>query len=258
VLSTSVWAFGRQAQLAERRGEQAQREAAAKAVQVERIGLARELHDAVSGAVTAMHLQAAAAQAMVGRQDGELRTTLALIQEEGWQAMVELNRLLRLLRSVDPDTEQATTGQPGLNELPALLRQSRAAGLDLEYETNGQPAPLNRTVDLTAYRIVQEALTNSAKHGGPVARVRVVLSWRDQALTITVRDTPGTAPRYALGRTLATSTGVGLVGLAERVHLLDGKFLAQSDEEGFLVRAELPISADTEQGVASAARVGPK
>ena len=241
-LSTAVWGSGRAARLAELRSRRAQKETASKAVQLERVRIARELHDIVSGAVTAMHLQAATAQQLVGTEDAQVRETLALIQDEGKNALIEMDRLLRTLRSVAPSAEDDQTLQPRLEDVPLLIQRARASGLDVLLTTSGSPRPLHRMVDLTAYRIIQEGLTNCTKHAGRGAKVHVELAWTDACLALTVRDTPKPADRVDARRE-KFSSGVGLIGPQERACLVNGELAAYGTSDGgFVVRAELPFA----------------
>jgi signal transduction histidine kinase len=242
-VAAPVWAAGRRTYTAHRRAvllKEAQVREAAEAVRAERLRLARELHDIVAHAVTAVVLQAAGVRTLVGRQDDRVRDALLVIESAGGQAMKELHRLLGLLRSVDPEAgEGDATTQPGLRDVSALVAQARTAGLDVEATDEGQPVELDRSVDLAAFRVVQEALTNAAKHGGPGGRVRLHQMWGDDRLTLTAQSTsrPVRAP------VAIPSSGLGLRGLRERIALVGGRLDVGPDGDGFLLRAELPLSA---------------
>lgn len=257
VLTLTVWGLGRLAYEAERRSQRAQQHRAAEAVQRERLRLARELHDIVAHAVSAMILQAAGARTLVGTQDEQVRQSLAVIEGAGVQAMTELHRLLGLLRSANPDRDETTYGQqPRLEDISQMIELSRASGLDIDIVTDGPPGLLDPSVDLAAYRIVQEALTNSTRYAGQGAAVRIRISWSLERLTITVRDTPG-----LLGSTRASadlSSGHGLDGLNERVRLLGGLLDAgPAQDGGFLVRAVLPVRTTIGSNPALAHPVSP-
>ena len=168
-----AWYVGRRLRLREERGAQLQREQAAEArriVSEERTRIARELHDVVAHRVSLMTVQAGAAKAVAAEDpEGALRA-MGAVEEAGRQALDELRHLLGVLRP-EPDHE-GLGPQPGLADLPRLVEQIRAAGVDVSLATDGASAELPARVDLSAYRIVQEALTNVLKHAGPGARDR--------------------------------------------------------------------------------------
>jgi signal transduction histidine kinase len=246
VLSGAVWGLGRLSYAAKRRAERARELQAAEgqaAVRAERLRLARELHDVVAHAVSAMILQAAGARTLVHPQNERVRQSLEVIEAAGVQAMAELHRLLGLLRSVDPSlADDAWEHQPRLKDLPSLIELSRASGLVVDLAAEGEAAELDPSVDLAAYRIIQEALTNTSKHAGQGAATRIHLRWHSDGLTITVRDSAG-LERPSRGRARPLSSGHGLIGLAERVNLVGGHFEAGAVAGGFLIQAELPLSA---------------
>jgi len=243
ILTITVWGLGRLSYTTERRSQRMQQQQAAEAVRAERLRVARELHDIVAHAVSVMLLQAAGARALVGTEDEQVRQSLAVIEGSGVEAMTELHRLLGLLRSVDPAKAEADyTRQPQLEDIAALVEVSRASGLDVETVTDGHPGRLDASVDLAAYRLVQEALTNTHKHAGHGAAVRIHLHWHLDHLTITVRDISGLMGGKT--RSASLSSGHGLEGLTERVNLVGGRLdVGPVQGGGFLVRAELPISA---------------
>jgi signal transduction histidine kinase len=240
-----VWVFGRTAYAAHRRAalvERLRADESAEAVRAERRRLARDLHDIVAHAVTTMVLHAAGARTLVDPSDERVREALTVIERSGVQAMSELHRLLGLLRADDPDGAPVDpTAQPGVADLPPLVDLARAAGLDVETAVDGTPGALDPSVDLAAYRVVQEALTNAVKHGGRGAAVRIHCAWSPDGLTITVRNTSGWARDE--GPTVAgLSSGRGVAGLTERVTLVGGRLEAGPVEGGFVVRAELPLA----------------
>jgi signal transduction histidine kinase len=241
VLSAMVWGFGRLAKSTDDRAEELRTEEAARAVRAERLKLARELHDIVAGAVGGMVLQAAGTRRLVGTQDEKVRESLRVIEHSGVQAMGELRRLLTLLRAADPATAEVDRAhQVGLEDLPALVERFQAAGLTVETVADGHlGADLDPSVGLAAYRIVQESLTNTRKHAGPGAAVRIELSRGESYLTVTVRDAGGRSGDKVGMPSL--SSGHGLVGLAERVALVGGLLSVGPVDGGFLVRAELPL-----------------
>ena len=246
VLIGAVSAAGRLSYAATRRAERArelQAAASEAAVRAERVRLARELHNVVAHAVSAMILQAAGARTLVRPQDERVRQSLEVIETAGVMAMAELHRLLGLLRSVDPGlAANVYEDQPTLKDLPSLIELARASGLVVDLAVEGEAAELDPSVDLAAYRIIQEALTNTSKHAGQGATIRIHLRWHADGLTITVRDSAGLdRPNRDKARPL--SSGHGLIGLAERVSLVGGHFEAGAVAGGFLIQAELPLSA---------------
>ncbi|MFI7482068.1 sensor histidine kinase [Kocuria sp. M1R5S2] len=237
-LVLTVWGLGRNSYAADRRVELEKQEQTAAAVRAERLNMARELHDIVSHSVSAMILQAAGAQTYVAREDHQVRAALEAIENTGVQAMGELHRLLELLRTASPEQDREEYAPPpSLRDLDALVSSVRATGVDVEVVVEGHPTELDRGVGLVAYRIVQEALTNTIKHGGRGASARVHLRWELDALGLTVRNRAGLGTRGA--GTL--SSGHGLTGLAERVSLVGGTLETGPVADGFLVRAHLPV-----------------
>lgn len=252
-----AWALGRRTYLADRRVrvmQDLQAEQQAQALRTERLRLARELHDIVAHAVTAMILQAAGARTLVNLQDERVRQALATIESAGVQAMNELHRLLGLLRTVDPDLVADINDQyPGLEDVPALVDFSRASGLHVDLAVEGRPAQLDRSVDLAAYRVIQEALTNAAKHGGPAVSVCIHYSRSKNQLDVSVHNQGGLSQDHVDAETM--SSGRGLIGLAERVSLVGGRLEAGPVGDGFLVRVELPLSrTDADQSDIAALR----
>ncbi len=214
--------------------EALQRERAA--VGEERARIARELHDVVAHSVGVMVVQAQGAQRMLDRDPERAREALAAIEATGRTALAEMRRSLGVLRK--PEGEAPLAPQPGMDGLAALVEQARQSGLSVELVTEGEPAPLPSGVDLSAYRIVQEALTNTLKHAGPVP-TRVAVRYRGEQLELEISD-DGDARRPAAAD---DGAGQGLVGMRERVALYGGDLhAAPRPEGGFVVRASLPIA----------------
>jgi signal transduction histidine kinase len=204
----------------------AQRE---RAVAEERLRIAQELHDVVAHNVSLIVVQAQALGATAG--DEQVREATDGIADLGRQAMKEMHRTLKLLRG---DDAAELAPQPGLGELPDLLERTRSAGVGIELTVEGEPRPLDQSVDLSAYRIVQEALTNVVKHAGP-ANTKVTLGYRPDALELTIADSGNGAA------SAASPGGHGLVGMRERAALFGGTLTAgPRDGRGFEVRASLP------------------
>jgi signal transduction histidine kinase len=226
------------AEAAEARASQAERdrEAAARiAVAEERARIARELHDIVAHAVSVMVLQAGAVRHRLPRELSQDREALEDVERTGRAALTEMRRLLGAMRSDRDDLE--LTPQPGLASLEPLLDEIRRAGLAVELHVEGEPVPLPRAIDLSAYRIVQEGLTNALKHAG-ASHVDVVVRYRLEELAIDVRD-DGSGPAASDG------LGHGLVGIRERVKLYGGHMHAgAANGRGFILSTRLPLSGN--------------
>ncbi len=220
----------------ERRVELAERErdvAAREAVVEERARIARELHDAIAHDVSMMVVQAGAERRVVD-EDGSTRETLETIEQIGRGALAEMRRLVGMLRSDDGDP---LAPQPGLDDLPRLVAQVGEAGLPVELEVEGERRELPVGIELSAYRIVQEALTNALKHAGE-ARAAVRVRYGPDSLELEIVDDGAGAPEG----TFAPGGGHGLVGMRERVALYGGRLDAGCRQGGgFAVRVRLPI-----------------
>jgi signal transduction histidine kinase len=228
VLASLAGALGVLTRTLERQRE----DEAQRAVAEERARLARELHDVVAHAVSVVVVQAEAGAAAGGPPD-RVEETFDAIADTGRAALVELRRLLGVLRA--PDEPASREPQPGVAQLEPLVESVRRAGLPVEVRVEGDGRPLPPGVDLSAYRIVQEALTNSVKHAGP-ARASVLLRYGERELELEVVD-DGRGPRAA-----AAPPGHGLAGMRERTALLGGELDAgPAPGGGFAVRARLPL-----------------
>ncbi len=204
----------------------------------ERMRIARDLHDVVAHNISVINVQANTALHLMDRQPDRARSALTTINEVSSQALVELRSVLGVLRAVDESVPRAPA--PGLARLGDLADTAAAAGLAVRVEESGQQAPLPADVDLAAYRIVQEALTNSARHsGGTNATIRI--AYREGALMVEVDDdgalrSPGRPAGQAQG------TGSGIAGMTERAVALGGTLQAgPRPGGGFTVRARLPL-----------------
>ena len=229
-----VFVRGRREAVAQAARTAAAERHAERAVADERARMARELHDIVSHNLSVVVLQAAGAQAAGGTDTGP---TLEKIERSGRQALVEMRRLLGVLRQPDePAAGPELSPQPGVAELAALVEGVRAAGLPVALVIDGDPGQLPAAVDISAYRIVQEALTNVLKHAG-TARAEVSVRCGDDEVLIEVTD-DGTGPQ-AVG---LADGGHGLAGMRERVALFGGELVAgPRPGGGFAVRARLPL-----------------
>jgi len=216
--------------------ELARDENARAAVAGERARIARELHDVVAHSVSVMVVQAGAAEEVLGADPGKAREPLRSVQDTGRQALVELRRLLGVLRT--DRSEAALAPQPGLDQVGALAAQVREAGLAVELRVEGARNGIPAGVDLAAYRIVQEALTNVLKHA-TASHAAVHVGYRPDAIELQVLD-DGHGPIGA-GHDGA-GTGQGLIGMRERASLYGGVVEARPRAEGgFAVRARLPV-----------------
>jgi signal transduction histidine kinase len=207
-----------------------------RAVAEERVRIAQELHDVVAHNVSLIVVKAQALGATV--PDERVAEATDGIADLGRQAMAEMHRTLKLLRAIGDDAAERAP-QPGLANLDKLLEQSRAAGLDVRLAVEGEPRELSQSLDLSAFRIVQEALTNVLKHAGP-ARASVTVGYRPQALELSVVDSGDDAPGE---RPAGVPGGHGLVGMRERVAMFGGTLTARPRAgRGFEVNAVLPYS----------------
>ena len=224
-------ALAARAELLEREHELRAHEAVAE----ERARIARELHDLVAHNVSVMVVQAGAERHALGPEQGSTRDTLASIEQAGRQALVEARRLLGMLRSKDDGGELEP--QPSVEHIDVLVEQIERAGLPVSLDVEGERTPLPAGVDLCAYRIVQEGLTNALKHAGP-AHAEVVLRYAPRALDVEIRD-DGRGDSQANG----DRAGHGLIGMRERVALYGGSLqTGPRAGGGFEIRAHLPLA----------------
>lgn len=245
-LSVLSWVIGyvvynhrrRTAELVERaeRLEREQATEARAAVAEERARIAREMHDVVAHSLSVMVVQAEAAEAMLEVDPQRAHRPLAAVQDTGRAALADLRRMLGALRQADADGPDMAP-QPGLAGLEALADHVRDAGLPVDLRVEGDPRPLPPGIDLSAYRIVQEGLTNVLKHAGP-ARAEVVVSYGPDEIALRVTD-DGVGPPGD-GR----NGGHGLVGMRERVAVYGGELTAgprPAPARGFALSARLPL-----------------
>ena len=210
-------------------------ENARRAVFDERVRIARELHDVVAHHVSVMGVQAGAARRVLQKHPDKAEEALSNIEAASREAVQEMHRLLGFLRQ-EPEVAPLAP-QPGMSQLTTLVDQMRDAGLPVELEIEGIARSLPPSVDLSAYRIVQEALTNTLRHAGP-ARAQVRVNYADSAIDIEVLDN-GRGPLTSQN---GNATGHGLIGMRERVTLLGGTFQAgHHPGVGYSVRAHLPL-----------------
>jgi signal transduction histidine kinase len=248
VLVTSIvfgvsWGIGfgmalkfREAEQARERADRADREREEKAraaVSEERARIARELHDVVGHSVSVMTVQAAGARQLLDPDQEREREALMVVEQTGREALAEMRRLVGVLRR--PEEAPALAPQPSLEHLGRLVEQAREAGLPVELHVEGEPVALSAGLDLTAYRFVQEGLTNAVKHAR-AQHADVLVRYADGHVELTVSD-DGT------GDGGGDSGGHGLVGMRERMSVYGGELEAgPRPEGGYRLHARLPIS----------------
>jgi signal transduction histidine kinase len=237
----------RAARLERERDAQAQIAAAA-----ERARIARELHDVVAHNVSVMVVQADGAAFALETSPEKTRQALTAISRTGRQALAEMRGLLGVLRSAD-DHSAELAPQPGVEQLAGLLEQTRAAGVPVSFTVEGVPRPMPPGAALTAYRIVQESLTNARKHGGLAVTAAVTLRFCEEQLVIKVTD-DGRRPAAGEGRAHRAGgdgLGHGLIGMRQRVEVYGGTVTAGPQPGGgWRVTATLPLPAVAEPGAA--------
>lgn len=230
--------FGEQARLAEERARQTE-VAAELAVDEERRRITRELHDVLAHSVSVMTVQASAVRRLLGPEQEREREALRTVEETGRQALSEMRRLVGIMRSDEEAPALALAPQPGIRTLPALVEQVRQSGLPVELSVEGEPVHLPAGVDLSAYRIVQEALTNALEQAGRPAHAWVAVRYAGDDVEIEVADD---------GRIdgAGEAAGHGLIGMRERVALCGGEFRSgPRPGGGFCISARLPVAGST-------------
>ncbi|EGX56941.1 two-component system sensor kinase [Streptomyces zinciresistens K42] len=220
-----------------------EREAQAKvAVAAERARIARELHDVVAHNVSVMVVQADGAAYVLDSAPDQAKKALETISSTGRQALAEMRRLLGVLRTGEHQESGEYVPQPDVEQIDDLIQQCRTSGLPVDFKVEGTPRPLPSGVELTAYRIVQEALTNTRKHGGPKAGASVRLVYFDDGLGLLVEDDGKGAPHELYEDGGADGSGHGLIGMRERVGMVGGTLDAgPRPGGGFRISALLPL-----------------
>jgi signal transduction histidine kinase len=215
------------------RAERDREERAHLAVSDERARIARELHDVVGHSVSVMTVQASAARRLLRPQQEKEREALLVVEKTGREAMAEMRRMVGVLRR--PEEAPALAPQPSLEQVESLVEHTREAGLPVDLRIEGEPVQLPPGVDLTAYRLVQEALTNTMKHAR-ASSAEVVVRYGDGDVELTISDD-------GVGGSDGDGGGHGLVGMRERVAVYGGQLEAGPRADGgFRLRARLPIS----------------
>ena len=243
LVSLGAWLAGllartqREAAALDRRAQDLERQRG-ETISTERARIARELHDVIAHNISVVVLQAVAAMGILDREPERAREPLRRIEQSGREALAELRRLLGIVR--DESEPDGLAPQPGLGDLDDLLERVRDAGLPVELHVEGAARQLPRGVDLSAYRIVQEALTNTLKHAGPASahvQIRYVSDWLELEIA---DDGRGEGAMNGIG-----GGGHGLVGMRERATLYRGELEAgPQNGGGFSVRARLPLQSE--------------
>jgi signal transduction histidine kinase len=214
--------------------EREREEKARAAVAEERARIARELHDVVGHAVSVMTVQAAAVRRLLRPEQEREREALLVVEQTGREALAEMRKLVGVLRR--PEEAPALAPQPSLEHLDKLVENAREAGLPVDLRVEGKAIKLSPGVDLTAYRLVQEGLTNAIKHAG-ASRADVLVRYGDGAVEVVVSDDGA-----GNGASDAVSGGHGLVGMRERVAVYGGELEAgPKPGGGYALRAKLPL-----------------
>lgn len=251
VLFVGVWCVGRSLRLRRayldelearaRRLERA-READSRAARAEeRSRIARELHDVVAHHVSVMTVQAGAARRILQRDPEAVLDALTTIEQMGRTALGEMRRLVGVLRTEAEPVRSELSPQPGVHDVSGLVEQLRETGMQVRLWIEGESRALSPGVDLAAFRLVQEALTNTLKHAGPQAQAWVRIQYADRQLEIEVED-DGRGLVAGLGRPSGDGNGHGLVGMRERVALYGGDLrIGPRSGGGFEVRARFPL-----------------
>jgi signal transduction histidine kinase len=224
--------------------ERDQLEELRRATEHERARIARELHDVVTHNVSVMVIQAGAARKVMAAAPDQAEAALLAVEASGRAAMTELRQVMGLLTVDGEDSGADLAPQPGMDRLDSLVRRVRDAGVPVDLTVTGTPVPLPAGVELTVYRVVQEALTNTVRHaGGSAARVTVEYAG-DRLLVDVVDAGGGTGPPGGLGTATGAGTGRGLLGLRERLVLYGGTLDAgPRPTGGYRVHAVIPLTA---------------
>ena len=222
----------------QRAREERQQEAIRLAVEGERSRIARELHDVVTHNVSVMVVMAGAARKTLEKNPDQATQALLEVESAGRSAMSELRQVMGLLTESVPEQHQLAP-QPGLDQLGSLVSRIRATGVPIAYRVLGEPRTLPPGLDLTAYRVVQEALTNTVKHASG-AGVDILVDYKPARLSLDIADSGGVP-----GQTAASGNGRGLIGLRERVAMHGGTVQAGPQARGgYLVQVQIPLPVE--------------
>jgi signal transduction histidine kinase len=207
---------------------------AAEAIAEERSRIARELHDVVAHQMVVITLQAEGARRLAGDSSPQVAEALDTIRRTGRDALEEMRSMVGLLRTASEESQVELTPQPGLGAIDRLVAQMNESGLNVDLVRSGTSRDLPGGLDLHAYRIIQESLTNTLKHAGPGTAASVVITYSDETLDLEITDNGETARSD-------NGAGHGLVGMRERVALLNGELTAAPTGRGFRVHATIPV-----------------
>jgi signal transduction histidine kinase len=235
LVTVIAWLLGNSAHQARVHTERLGAEHAARAVTAERLRIAREMHDTVAHSIGIIALQAGAASRVATARPEAALAAMRAVENEGRETLAGLRRMLVALRAAD-EGESPRAAPAGLEDVDRLAATTTAAGVRVEVRRLGERRQLPPDIDLSAFRIVQESVTNVVRHAG-TRRCRVTMRYGDDELALEITD-------EGRGRGSATDTGFGLAGMRERVALLHGEFTAAPRPEGgFRVAARLPLPA---------------
>jgi len=236
VFGNAMWSSARQRSLLEVQATELREErefSAAQAVALDRVRIARELHDVVAHHVSVMGVQAGAARRVVGTDPAQASASLEVIEQSARSAVAELHQLLTTLRDEEPDSASTSSSTRGVAQLPDLVA---AAGVDVSLQVVGEPRALSPLIGFTLYRVAQEALTNVRKHAGPGVTADVRLRYEPDGVELEITDT-GTQRRLGRG------SGHGQRGMQERIDAVGGSLeFGRRARGGYLVRASIPTA----------------
>jgi signal transduction histidine kinase len=223
--------------------EREREEESRRAVTEERLRIARELHDVIAHSMSVIAVQSAVGNHVIDSQPGEARQALAAIEATSRSALTEMRRLLGVLRQ-EGEPRGSLTPAPGLDDLTMLVGQVQDAGLKVWINVEGQRGAVPPGIELSAYRIVQEALTNVIKHSGS-SSANVTIGYRPDSVTVEITDPGADTPPIRVPAQ-RTGSGHGIIGMRERVAVFGGEFAAgPRPEGGFCVRACFPVAKVT-------------
>lgn len=232
----------RAAEMAERAAEYEREQARSRAIE-ERARIARELHDVVAHAMSVISVRSGAARVIREKEPEKTAEALSIIEIISRRSLVELRRIVAVLRDAGDPQAAELDPAPGLEDLPALVNQIAAAGVDVDVHVEGEVRPLPPTEDLSAYRIAQEALTNVVRHSG-ADRAILWVRYRPESVEIECVDGGGSGVhRRAVDH---VNGGHGLIGMRERVAIFGGEFSADACDPGFRVVARLPATEESQ------------
>jgi signal transduction histidine kinase len=252
-LATSIaWMIGYSVRQRRAYNETLQAQAASSAVEQERLRIARELHDVVAHSMSVIAVQAGFGEYVIDSNPADARAALATIQATSREALAELRRMLGMLRQQETGAAPLAP-EPRLADLDRLIERTRAAGIEVSLTRAGIERDLPASLDVSAYRIIQEALTNVVRHAGGGARSTVTVAYGSDVLMVEVTDDGGLGG----GQYHSPGSGHGIIGMRERVHLCRGEFSAGPlSYGGFRVHARLPVPELPQPGRTTLATAG--